>query len=253
MKSLNELIKTIETLRSPQGCPWDKEQTFKTLIPCIIEECYELVEAIESDDSEHIIEECGDVLLQVVMIATIANETQLFSLQSIAEHVNTKMIKRHPHVFKHTTIKTSKDVLQQWESIKQKEKPSQSNMDNIPPLPALVKAEKIQKKAAQDGFDWNHTHDAIKKIKEEINEFNHELKQNHNQDTLEEEAGDLLFSIINVLRKENINPETALRKANHKFISRYKTMESLSPNFKSLSLEKKEVLWKKAKQLTQSK
>ena len=253
MQSLDDLIKTVEKLRSPEGCPWDKEQTFKSLVPCIIEECYELVEAIESDTVDAIIEECGDVLLQVIMIATIAKETKTFSIQTIAEHVNEKMIRRHPHVFQKTTIKTSNEVLEQWDSIKEKEKQTTSKMDGIPHLPALIKAEKIQKKAAKSGFDWENTNDAIQKINEEINEFKEELKQDQNNEKIEEEAGDLLFAIINVLRKEKINPETALRKANNKFITRYKTMESLSSNFETLTLDEKEILWKKAKELTKSK
>ena len=126
-------------------------------------------------------------------------------------------------------------------------------MDGIPHLPALIKAEKIQKKAAKSGFDWENTNDAIQKINEEINEFKEELKQDQNNEKIEEEAGDLLFAIINVLRKEKINPETALRKANNKFITRYKTMESLSSNFETLTLDEKEILWKKAKELTKSK
>ncbi len=252
MTHLDQLIETVDILRSPQGCPWDREQTFNSLIPCIIEECYELVEAIETNITENIIEEAGDVLLQVIMIATIANETSTFSIQTIAETVNQKMIARHPHVFNKTTLNTADEVLKQWDDIKEREKPRQSQLDNIPPLPALIKAEKIQKRAAKDGFDWDKTTDAIKKVSEEIHEFSHELNKNNNQESLEEEAGDLLFAIINVLRKENINPETALRKANQKFITRYQTMESLSADFKALSLTDKEKLWVKAKQLTKS-
>jgi len=253
MYFLKKLTKTVEKLRSPTGCPWDKEQTFKSLIPCIIEECYELIEAIETDKNEHIIEECGDVLLQIIMIATIASETNIFSLETIAEHVNEKMIRRHPHVFSNAKITTSNDVINQWDKIKEKEKITQSTMDKIPQLPALLKAEKIQKKAAKAGFDWNHTDDAIKKITEETQEFKEELKKDHNHEKIEEEAGDLLFAIINVLRKENINPETALRKTNNKFIARYKKMETLAPNFNSLTLTQKEKLWQQAKHLIKTK
>ena len=127
MYFLKKLTKTVEKLRSPTGCPWDKEQTFKSLIPCIIEECYELIEAIETDKNEHIIEECGDVLLQIIMIATIASETNIFSLETIAEHVNEKMIRRHPHVFSNIKITTSNDVLNQWDKIKEKEKKNSIN------------------------------------------------------------------------------------------------------------------------------
>ena len=253
MTSLNKLIKTVETLRSPEGCPWDKEQTFSSLIPCILEECYELVDAIEKKDTENIIEECGDVLLQIIMIATIATETQLFSLDTIADTVNTKMIRRHPHVFGDKKLDTSDEVLNQWEAIKKKEHSSTSIMDPLPQLPALQKAEKIQKRAAKQGFDWNTSQEAFEKVTEELAEFQTELTKSANHQLREEEAGDLLFAIVNVLRKESINPETALRKANEKFIKRYQAMEKLNDEFGTLPLEEKEKLWKQAKQLTQPK
>lgn len=248
MHAISKLKDIVATLRSPNGCPWDKEQTFQSLIPCIIEEAYELVDAIESQDTQHIIEELGDVLLHVIMICHIATETSLFNLDIIADQASSKMIRRHPHVFGNKTASTVTDVLSHWEAAKDQETPHASSIKDIPNLPALLKAEKIQKKASKSGFDWPTIDGAIQKIHEELKEFEETLTQN-NKTHREEEAGDLLFAVVNVLRKQDINAEEALRKANNKFIKRYTHMESLHDDFQSLSLEEKESLWQQVKSL----
>ena len=244
------LINILRTLRGPNGCAWDKEQTFKSLTPCIIEEAYELVDAIENENTPNIIEELGDIILQVVMICTIAEETTLFLLKDVLIDVNQKMIRRHPHVFENKKEKHIDDVLTQWDELKNNEVTYKSDMDGIPNFPALLKALKIQKRASKSGFDWPDVSGTIEKFEEEMEEFKIEVQSNEAYDKLEEEAGDVLFSLVNILRKQNINPEEALRKANKKFISRYKKMESLSQNsLVNLNLDEQSKLWEKAKTL----
>ena len=248
MKSLEILVSTVETLRSPNGCEWDKKQTFDSLKTCIIEEAYELVDAIESNDKNKLIEELGDYLLQVIMICTIASETGIFNLDIVALNVNKKMIDRHPHVFKDTQHLNEKQVIDQWEKIKETEHKKKSVMEDIPTMPSLLKAEKIQKRASRVGFDWPNVSDTIDKLEEEISEFKNALASNC-QEQIEEEAGDILFSLVNVLRKCNLNSEDVLRRANKKFISRFSEMEKLSNyTLDKLTLESKEQLWQKAKE-----
>lgn len=251
MSSIEELIKIVKTLRSPKGCPWDKEQTLKTLTPYILEEAYELVDAIENGLPEDIKEELGDALLHVVMLSEIAEDENLFTLHDVATHVSNKMIHRHPHVFGKTKVANVDDVWKNWESLKQQEKdPNLSAMATIPKhLPALLQAHKIQKRAARLGFDWPDQYGSFEKLKEEIGEFIE--AKNTSSEEKEEEAGDLLFALVNILRKENINPEEVLRKCNQKFISRFNMMEKSAKesnlNFEKLSLNEKEELWIEAK------
>ena len=201
MKAVQQLQDIVAKLRAPGGCPWDRAQTLTSLTPCIIEEAYELVSALESDNTQDIVDECGDFLLQVIMIATIAQEEKRFDLASIAKSSCEKMIRRHPHVFSTQKIDTVDEVVSQWESIKQTETVADSVMDTIPNLPALLKAQKIQKKASKVGFDWPDTAGAWNKVDEELNEFKHELNGQNNSKR-EEEAGDLLFALVNVLRRK---------------------------------------------------
>ena len=168
MKALDTLISTVEKLRGPNGCEWDKEQTFETLRVCIIEEAYELVDAIELQNSSKIVEELGDYLLQVIMICVIATESNLFYLEDVINHVNQKMINRHPHVFKTATKLNTNDVIKQWEDIKDQELSSSSMMDSIASLPALLKAEKIQKRATKVNFDWPDVSGTLNKLEEEM-------------------------------------------------------------------------------------
>ena len=227
---ITKLYEIVKQLRGPNGCPWDKEQTLNSLTPHVVEEAYELVDALNSGCKNELIEELGDVLLHVVMIATMAEEDQLFLFKDILNHVCNKMINRHPHVFGDKHIKTVEGVWQEWEKRKALEKKEHNNqeltLDSIPKqLPALAKAEKMQKRAARVGFDWPDIAGTLTKIKEELAEFETALSTNNPQ-LSQEEAGDLLFAITNTLRKLNINPEEALQLTNTKFQTRFNHMET---------------------------
>ena len=253
MSSFEDLIKTVKALRAPDGCPWDKEQTFKTLTPYILEEAYELVDAIENGTMNDIKEELGDALLHVVMLSNIAEEENHFSVYDVADYENKKMIHRHPHVFGDTKVESVDDVWKNWESLKKEEKAdSASIMATIPKnLPALLQASKLQKRASRVGFDWPDMVGPFDKIKEEVAELEDAHKKQDRQN-LEEEAGDVLFAIVNVLHKLKINPEEALRHTNQKFISRFKHMEKECSESKTdistRSLDQQEELWQNAKQ-----
>ena len=242
----------IKTLRAPGGCPWDIDQTFQSLKPYIIEEAYELYDALSHDNTTSVKEELGDVLLHVVMISTIAEEKKFFSIIDVINTIHQKMVFRHPHVFGNKVVHSSNDVKKNWDLLKAKEKPLEGTMDSIPgSLPSLLQSYKIQKRAAKQGFDWPSDEEPFKKIIEEIHEFKEALQTNNEKDIILE-AGDILFSLVNFLRKHNINPEFALKESNEKFLSRYNHMETQAKDnkvsFKELSLEEKETLWVKAKQ-----
>ena len=173
MKPIEQLVKTIAKLRSPKGCPWDKEQTHKTLKRYLIEEAYEALDAIDKSDSKALMEELGDVLLQIVLHSQIASENKKFTFNKVADYVNKKMISRHPHVFSNTLVKNSDEVMVNWEKIKRDEKPHRKDIfDGIPPaLPALIKALKVSKKAAREGFEWKKETDIWKTLDSEVKEF----------------------------------------------------------------------------------
>ena len=246
--SFTQLIKT---LRAQGGCPWDIEQTFQSLKPYIIEEAYELYDALANENTPALKEELGDVLLHIVMISTMAEEKQLFSITDVINSIHEKMVFRHPHVFGDKQVSSSNDVKKNWDMLKEKEKPTEGTMDSIPSsLPALLQSYKIQKRAAKQGFDWTSDEEPFNKILEEIHEFKEEVQIN-NEKNMVSEAGDILFSLVNFLRKHNINPEFALKESNETFLNRYNHMEKQAKNdniiFKDLSLTKKEELWKQAK------
>jgi len=251
LNAFNDFITLIKQLRSPGGCPWDIEQTFQSLKPYVIEEAYELFEALKNESPDDLKEELGDVLLHIVMLSNMAEEKQWFSIDHVIQAIHKKMIDRHPHVFGETAVSSSKDVKHNWDLIKEKTRPMTGALDSIPTtLPALLQAFKIQKRASKKGFDWENDDGPLEKLQEEIVEFQDALKtkdENH----IFEEAGDIIFSVVNILRRHNINPEFALKECNEKFISRYKKMESYcnSENLelKNLSLEEKEKLWERAK------
>ena len=248
MKPIEQLVKTIAKLRSPKGCPWDKEQTHKTLKRYLIEEAYETIDAIDSNDSKALMEELGDVLLQVVLHAQIARENKKFSFSEIADCVNKKMISRHPHVFSNTLVKNSDEVMVNWEKIKKKEKPERKDIfDGIPlSLPALLKALKTSKKAAREGFEWKKEADIWKTLDSEIKEFKSASKNKK-----ADELGDILFTIVNIARWYKLDPEDSLRLATKKFISRYKRVKnkikSSRTGIKELSYSKLNNLWKLVK------
>ena len=245
----------MRTLRSPEGCPWDKEQSHLSLIPCLIEECYECVDALRGTDKEHLKEELGDLLLQVIFHAQLAEEAQDFTLKDIIQGLNEKLIRRHPHIFqKDRALSSSQQVLTQWEAIKKQERQQEKSpflQGTGEGLPALLRAVKLQKKAAKVGFDWPHSEAVCAKIEEELAEVRETQEKNEGAARLEEELGDLLFAVSNLCRKEHIDPEIALHRANQKFERRFGLIEQALQAEKipleQAGLEKMDSLWNQIK------
>lgn len=252
--TFTDLLKIMETLRSPDGCPWDREQDHQSLMPYFVEETYEALDAIKRYDIDEMIEELGDVLLQIVFHAQIGAEDGYFDINDIIQSISEKMVLRHPHVFSNVSVETSDEVLTNWNKIKQEEKNHDNEsdvMEALPELlPTLMKAEKIQKIAAKVGFDWPTVEGAIEKLKEEMDEVCEEL-ESANHEKLQEEFGDLIFSMVNVCRMKKISPELALEMTNKKFIERFKFIENHLENggkkIENMTLEELDVIWEKAK------
>lgn len=248
------LVDVIATLRGENGCPWDREQTHSSLKSTLIEETYETVEAIDSGDSNHLKEELGDLLLNIMLQAQIADESENFDIYDVIESLIEKLIRRHPHVFGNVDVESADEVVKNWESIKSQEEgyeDRESVLDGIPvALPALLRGQKIQKRAARVGFDWDNISDVINKIEEELKEVNDSLK-NNDQDEIEMEIGDLLFAVVNLCRFVDLQAEETLRKANRKFVRRFKRMETeLNTQGKDISdqsLEELDRIWNKIK------
>lgn len=253
---ISELVEIMKTLRSEEGCPWDREQTHESLAPYLIEEAYEVKDAIIQNSDEALIEELGDVLLQIVFHAAIAEEDGYFELSDIIEVICEKMIRRHPHVFGDVVAKTSEEVLTNWQAIKNNEKEHkrihQSMASVTYSLPSLIRAQKVQKKAADVGFDWASPDHAFEKIEEEVLEWK-EAIQKGEPEAIREELGDLLLIISNVSRLLGLDAEQALMDATEKFVKRFKYIEEnlekngLSPN--ALILERMEELWQASKKI----
>ena len=246
---IDRLKQIVERLRSPDGCPWDREQTHESLKPHVIEECYELIDAIDEKDDQGMQEELGDLLLQVVLHAQMASEEGRFDFDAVADVISEKLIRRHPHVFGDTKLVTSDAVLKQWDAIKRREKTNRASaLDGVPRgLPALAKAQKTQSKAARVGFDWADAVGSLQKVNEEIKE----LQQADTSEKLAEELGDLLFSIVNFARKSKLDAEGLLQAATGKFSERFRKMEALAEsrglNFSSLTLSEMDKLWDEVK------
>jgi tetrapyrrole methylase family protein / MazG family protein len=221
---IDALVAVVDTLRAPGGCPWDREQTWQSLMPYIVEEAYELKEAMAAENPDMLREELGDVLLHVVMLSAMAAEKNWFSLGDVAKEVTDKMIRRHPHVFGNTEAKNSETVLKNWDAIKKEEKKQKRFGTDIPAgLPSLMSAQKLQSKAARMGFDWPDVMGALVKLKEEIGEVEQALTT-ENKDHLAEELGDVLFSAVNVCRKAKLDAEMVLEASNRKFMRRVQAM-----------------------------
>ena len=222
--TLEDLIYILKKLRAPDGCQWDREQTNESLIPYLLEEVYEVIEAIENKDDSLLKEELGDLLLHVIFQAELASEKNKFDIYDSIANINHKLINRHPHIFSDKNNKSW--ATGNWELAKQKEKKRNSILDGVPKaLPSLTKARRIQEKASGVGFDWNKIDHVYDKLYEEIDELNVAIKEN-NQINIEEELGDVLFSIVNLSRHINVNPEVALDKSILKFINRFQKLES---------------------------
>ena len=250
MNYLEELIKTIEILRSPEGCEWDRQQTHQTIRQNMLEEAYEAAEAIDENNPEHIKEELGDVLLQVVLHSQIAKDNGHFDIQDVAKMLNDKLIHRHPHVFGEQKTNDTKEILANWEKLKLKEKKDRKRtLDGIPKLPALLKAMKISKKAVRVGFEWQNYEQLLNCFYSEIKEF----KEASTFDEKEDEFGDILFALVNIARWNKIDPELALSKANQKFTKRFNRLEELCDKpLGELTFDEYDFLWKRAKELTKN-
>jgi tetrapyrrole methylase family protein / MazG family protein len=224
-----ELVDIIAKLRGDNGCPWDREQTNDTLKSGLIEEAYEVIEAIDLKDDDKFEEELGDLLMQVILNAQIAKDEGRFDIAGVIQRINEKLIRRHPHVFSDLQVKDAQEILINWDRIKSEEragKDENSILDGIPiNLPALIQARKVQSRASRVGFDWNKADDVIKKVEEEVDELKEGIN-NQDQKNIEEEIGDILFSIVNLSRFLNVEPEEALRNTTAKFIRRFKQMET---------------------------
>ena len=240
LKSINKIRKIIKILRDPDdGCPWDIKQNFNSLAPYTIEEAYELVDAIEQNDIKSIKSELGDLLLQIILISQIASDNNYFNFDDVAEDISEKMIRRHPQIFDYS-YNLNDFPQDSWERIKNIEKSKKANKNNHlldtieKNIPAMLRSIKIQKKASSMKFDWKDLNDVINKVDEELNELK-EAIDNKNKLHIEEELGDLLFTIVNLSRHLKLDPEQTLRKSNNKFISRFNIMENI--------LDEKKIEW----------
>jgi len=240
LKSINKIRKIIKILRDPDdGCPWDIKQNFNSLAPYTIEEAYELVDAIEQNDIKSIKSELGDLLLQIILISQIASDNNYFNFDDVAEDISEKMIRRHPQIFDYN-YNLNDFPQESWERIKNIEKSKQANKNNHlldtieKNIPAMLRSIKIQKKASSMKFDWKDLNDVINKVDEELSELK-EAIDNKNKLHIEEELGDLLFTIVNLSRHLKLDPEQTLRKSNNKFISRFNIMENI--------LDEKKIEW----------
>jgi len=238
----------MQRLRSAGGCPWDREQTFNSLLPYLLEESYEYIDAVQSGNAKLMAEELGDVLLQVVFHAQIAKEEGKFTIDDVIKEICEKMIRRHPHVFGNENLETSNQVLKKWEEIKASEKGEKpkSAMDKVPrSMVALSRAQELSRRAAKVGFDWDNPKPVLEKVKEEIGEF--EAEENGSLEA-EEEFGDILFALVNLARHKGINAETALARANAKFEKRFRQVEIMAGgNPQNFTLEELDKYWEIAK------
>ena len=255
MRLFEELVKIMKKLLGPGGCPWDREQTHESLKPYLIEEAYEAIEAINSGSDDQLIEELGDLLLQVVFHAQLAESEDRFDIDDVLRGIIEKLKRRHPHVYGDTVAESSNQVIKNWEEIKRKEKRekkgSGSVLDGLPEmLPALIKARRIQEKVSRIGFDWDRTEEVMLKIEEELKELK-EASRINDREAIEEELGDLLFSVANLARFVSLCPEDALRKTIDKFQKRFRYIEQELPKrgkkLGEASLEDMDKLWEEIK------
>ena len=251
---LLDLVAVMDRLRSPGGCPWDAEQTHESLVPYAIEETHELVEAIESGDRADVVEELGDLLLQVVFHAQLAREEDLFDIRDVVRSIVEKLIRRHPHIFGDVTVSDADEVLVNWEAIKRTEKgyeDRKSLLDGVPKaLPALLRAMEISKRAAKAGFEWNDIDGVFAKLDEELKEL-HEARARGDREHIADEIGDLLFTAVNLARFEHVDAEDALQRMVTRFIARFQLMEHAAAargqSLTDLGMDEMESLWGQAK------
>jgi tetrapyrrole methylase family protein/MazG family protein len=253
-KELERFIQIVARLRAPDGCPWDREQTHESLKSNLIEEAYEFLEAVDEHSSSKMREELGDLLLQVILHAQIATDEGRFTIDDVAREIGEKIIRRHPHVFGDVTVKDSQEVTANWEKIKAKEKTERISLtDGLPPgLPALLHAEKIQRRVARVGFDWQDTKPVLDKVEEEFAEFRAALESGDHPHAAEE-LGDILFALVNLARHNHICAEDALRQTVAKFIRRFRYIEAHyaahNQRMEDATLEEMDKLWEESKKV----
>lgn len=249
LNAFNRLLDIMDDLR--EKCPWDQKQTFESLRHLTIEETYELADAILENDLPEIKKELGDVLLHIIFYAKIASEKKAFDIGDVATAISEKLIHRHPHIYGNIKVNNEEDVKRNWEQLKLKEG-KKSVLEGVPQsLPAVIKASRIQEKVAGIGFDWEQPEQVWDKVQEELSELNEEIKAGNNEN-IEKEFGDVLFSMINYARFINVNPENALEKTNKKFINRFQYLERESKkegkNLADMSLAEMDIYWEKSKE-----
>lgn len=253
-RNFEDLVALMKRLREPGGCPWDREQTFASLKPFIIEEAYEVVDAIDRDDREALVEELGDFLLQAVFLARVAEEEGSFEIRDAITAIHDKLVRRHPHVFADVVAETPDAVLANWEKLKSAERKQEKKggvLSGVPQsLPALLKASRLTEKAARVGFDWEQIDDIFAKIEEEVHELREAIRAER-RDEIEGEFGDLLFTIANIARRMEINPEEALQRTNRKFQRRFEAVETelerRGKTFEESSLDEMDAIWNEVK------
>jgi XTP/dITP diphosphohydrolase len=248
--AFKDLIIILDRLR--KECPWDRQQTWESLRHLTIEETYELSDAILEHHTSEVCKELGDLMLHIVFYAKIASEQQLFGMAEVLENLNTKLKTRHPHIFGDVVANSAEEVKHNWEKIKIVNEHKKSVLGGVPhSLPSLIKAYRMQEKAAGIGFDWHSDADVWDKVKEEYFEFKETIDENHSQEHVEEEFGDLLFALTNYARWKHINPEDALEKANKKFMRRFQYIEKRAAetgkNLHEMTLDEMDVFWNEAK------
>ncbi len=248
LSTYQSLERVVDKLLSPGGCPWDREQTHHSLKQHLLEECYELMEAIDSEEPKGMAEELGDILVQVVFHIRLAQEEGTFTAADVFRSINEKLIRRHPHVFGGEEARTADEVMSNWESIKQKEREGASRLGEVPKaLPALAHSQLVQRRAGLAGFDWDNIEGVWEKLEEEMQE----LREAATDEERELELGDVLFCLVNVGKWMNVQSEESLRRANGRFQSRFMCMEDICKergvDFTDLSMDEKEALWQEAK------
>ncbi len=249
-EALDRLLEIVRTLRGPEGCRWDRKQTAATLRPYMLEEAYEVADAIDREDWDALRSELGDLLLHILMTSEICRDEGLFSLEDVAERISEKLVRRHPHVFESPGSLTPEEVEKQWEAIKASEKADEGFFSSIPPsMPSLQTSWRIQQRASEIGFEWTCSEGAREKMIEELGELEISLDEGDRM-SQEEELGDLLFGLVNYCRMTGFEPESILRKANQKFMNRFKAMEDLlreeDLTLESADLQEMIVAWNRA-------
>jgi len=249
MVNIEKLIETIRKLRGKNGCEWDKKQTSNSLLPCFVEEVYKVIDAIDKDNWNNLSEELGDVLIHILFQCEIANDKQKFDIKDVISNADNKLINRHPNIF--NEYNHSEPI--NWESNEQEDKKKEYRLDGIPVnLPSLIKAQRLQEKAASTGFDWDNINQVWNKINEEIIELK-EAQKSKIKSNIEEEMGDVLFTIVNLCRHLKISPDNSLRKANNKFLKRFngieKSIKEKDKQFEDISFNEMNQLWNQQKKI----